>query len=110
MADRGALAHLLRRATFGPRATLRQMAENQHNNGLVQFVGTPSEVADGLCEWFEAKACDGFAIVPSDDPGSFEDFGRLVIPELRRRGVVPEIQTTRRTLRDRLGLPWRAAR
>ena len=100
------------RATFGPGATLRQMAENQANNGLVQFVGTPSEVADGLCEWFEAEACDGFAIVPSDDPGSFEDFGRLVIPELRRRGVVPELEseTAGQTLRERLGLPWRASR
>lgn len=98
------------RAKFGPKATLRQMAENQANNGLVQFVGTPEQVADGLCEWFEAGACDGFAIVPSDDPGSFEDFGRLVIPELRRRGVVPEPGPARQTLRDRLGLPWRATR
>jgi FMN-dependent oxidoreductase (nitrilotriacetate monooxygenase family) len=98
------------RAKFGPLATLRQMAQNQHDNGLVQFVGTPSQVADGLCEWFEAHACDGFAIVPSDDPGSFEDFGRLVIPELRRRGVVPEMDGSGQTLRDRLGLPWRASR
>lgn len=98
------------RAKFGPKATLRQMAENQHSNGLVQFVGNPSQVADGLCEWFEAHACDGFAIVPSDDPGSFEDFGRLVIPELRRRRVVPELQPGSQTLRERLKLPWRASR
>jgi hypothetical protein len=57
--------------------------------------------------WFFASACDGFAIVPTDHPGSLEEFGRLVIPELRRRGLVSETSNARQTLRSRLGLAAR---
>ena len=95
------------RAAFGPNATLRQLAENQATNSLVRFVGDPSRVAEMMSRWFLDSACDGFAIVPTDDPGSLEEFGRLVIPELRRRGLVSETSDARQTLRSRLGLAVR---
>lgn len=95
------------REAFGPNATLRQMAENQASNSLVKFVGDPVQVADQLDAWFQADACDGFAIVPTDDPGSFEDFGRLVIPELRRRRLVNDNEGGGQTLRQRMGLASR---
>src|SRR5260370_39279591 len=50
------------------------------------FSGSPSQVADQMEEWF-GTACDGFVIAGSHAPGSYDDFVRLVVPELQRRGV-----------------------
>ena len=70
------------------------------------FVGTPSEVADGLQEWFE-EACDGFVVAATHIPGAYEDFVRLVVPELQRRGVFHR-DYAGATLRENLGLPFPA--
>ena len=68
------------------------------------FVGTPSEVADGLQEWFE-EACDGFVVAATHIPGAYEDFVRLVVPELQRRGIFHR-DYAGATLRENLGLPF----
>ena len=68
------------------------------------FVGTPGEVADGLQEWFE-EACDGFVVAATHIPGAYEDFVRLVIPELQRRGIYHR-DYAGTTLRENLGLPF----
>ena len=68
------------------------------------FVGTPSEVADGLQEWFE-EACDGFVVAATHIPGAYEDFVRLVVPELQRRGIFHR-DYAGPTLRENLGLPF----
>lgn len=52
-----------------------------------QVVGTPESVADQLQAMFEAKGCDGFVLTPTEMPGSFEAFGRSVVPILQRRGL-----------------------
>jgi FMN-dependent oxidoreductase (nitrilotriacetate monooxygenase family) len=67
------------------------------------FCGTPSEVADQMEEWFTTPACDGFVLVATQMPGAFEDFTRLVVPELQRRGLYHR-DYAGRTLRDNLGL------
>ena len=67
------------------------------------FCGTPSEVADQMEEWFTARACDGFVLVATQMPGAFEDFTRLVVPELQRRGLYHK-DYAGTTLRDNLGL------
>jgi len=67
------------------------------------WVGGPKEVADMLEEWFTGEACDGFVIGPTHLPGSFEDFVRLVVPELQRRGLF-RTEYTGTTLREHLGL------
>jgi FMN-dependent oxidoreductase (nitrilotriacetate monooxygenase family) len=68
------------------------------------FVGTAQDVADGLEEWFTTAACDGFIVAASHVPGAYEDFVRLIVPELQRRGLHRrEYQGT--TLRENLGLP-----
>jgi len=36
---------------------------------------------------FESGGCDGFVVSPTIFPGMFEDFGRMVVPELQRRGL-----------------------
>ena len=95
------------RAKFGEKATLREIVKARSMTAGNRFIGTPEQIADTLEEWFDNYGADGFALMPSDTPGSFEDFTRLIMPELRRRGRVPEQLSTDGTLRDRLGLSER---
>jgi alkanesulfonate monooxygenase SsuD/methylene tetrahydromethanopterin reductase-like flavin-dependent oxidoreductase (luciferase family) len=71
---------------------------------LPLFVGTPRQVADGLEEWFTSEACDGFVLAATHIPGAYEDFVRLVVPELQRRGLFHR-EYTGVTLRENIGLP-----
>ena len=68
------------------------------------LVGSPTEVADELERWADEADVDGFNLAYVTTPGTFADFGRLVVPELRKRGRVPQ-QAERGTLRERLGAP-----
>jgi len=68
------------------------------------IIGSPKEVADRLEQWFGERACDGFVISATHVPGAYEDFVRLVIPELQRRGVFRK-DYTGVTLRENLSLP-----
>jgi hypothetical protein len=54
--------------------------------------------------WVEASACDGFVLAATHMPGTYEEFVRLVVPELQRRGVFRK-EFTGTTLRENLGLP-----
>ena len=99
------------RAHIGGRVRIRDLAA--HRATLLQgprFVGTPKQVADQMEEWFTTGACDGFVLAATHFPGAFEDVVRMVVPELRRRGLFRE-EYTGTTLRDHLGLarPERAA-
>jgi FMN-dependent oxidoreductase (nitrilotriacetate monooxygenase family) len=68
------------------------------------LVGTPSEIVDEMERWLEAPACDGFVIAATHVPGAYEDFVRLVVPELQRRGLTrPDYRGA--TLRENLGIP-----
>lgn len=69
------------------------------------FVGSPTTVADEMEKWFVEEGCDGFVISPTHTPGSYEDFVRLVVPELQRRGVFRK-DYEGSTLRENLGLPY----
>ncbi len=66
------------------------------------LTGAPGEIADELERWVAEADIDGFNIAYVTTPGTFTDFARLVVPELRRRGRVPET-TTPATLREKLG-------
>jgi FMN-dependent oxidoreductase (nitrilotriacetate monooxygenase family) len=66
-------------------------------------IGTPTDIADVMQEWFEATACDGFNVTPATLPGSGEDFVEMVVPELQRRGLF-RTEYEGRTLRENLGL------
>ncbi|MDP3159600.1 MAG: LLM class flavin-dependent oxidoreductase [Reyranella sp.] len=70
---------------------------------LPLFVGSPREIADGLEAWFVGGACDGFVLAATHMPGTYEDFARLVVPELQRRGLVRK-EYAGETLRENLGL------
>ena len=67
------------------------------------FNGTPSQVADQMENWFDFGACDGFVLAATHMPGAYEDFVRLVVPELQRRGLYRH-EYSPGTLRNNLGL------
>ncbi|WP_353937371.1 LLM class flavin-dependent oxidoreductase [Mesorhizobium liriopis] len=71
--------------------------------GHWRVVGTASDIADQLEEWFTGEAADGFNILPAVFPGELDSFVSLVIPELQRRGLFREAYDGR-TLRANLGL------
>ena len=70
---------------------------------LPLFVGSPDQVADQMESWFSSGSCDGFVIAATHMPGAYEDFVRLVVPELQRRGLFRKDYVPG-TLRDNLGL------
>jgi alkanesulfonate monooxygenase SsuD/methylene tetrahydromethanopterin reductase-like flavin-dependent oxidoreductase (luciferase family) len=71
--------------------------------GHQQVVGTPQSIADQLQQWFEEGGADGFNIMSPWFPGGLQDFIELVLPELRRRGLV-RTEYEGSTLREHLGL------
>lgn len=92
------------RAHIGDDITLRDLAG--HRATLLQgprFVGTGTQVADQMEEWFHGGACDGFVLAATHSPGAYEDVVRMVVPELQRRGLF-RTEYEGRTLRDHLGL------
>lgn len=71
--------------------------------GHFQVLGTPRDIADLLEEWFEARAADGFNIMPPIQPAGLSDFVDHVVPELQRRGLFRTAYEGK-TLRENLGL------
>ena len=53
--------------------------------GLLQMVGTPTEVADQMEDYVDQVGGDGFMLSPIYTPGAIEEFVDLVVPELHRR-------------------------
>lgn len=98
------LVQNLRAHIGGDRVTVRDLAG--HRATLLQgprFVGTGKQVADQMEEWFTSGACDGFVMAATHSPGSYEDFVRMVVPDLQHRGLF-RTEYTGSTLRDHLGL------
>ena len=92
------------RAHIGGTVRIRDLAG--HRATLLQgprFVGTATQVADQMEEWFHTGACDGFVLAATHFPGAFEDVVRMVVPELQRRGLFRK-EYGGSTLRDHLGL------
>lgn len=84
--------------------TVRQLARMMGGFGGLEIIGTAGEVADTMQAWLETGAADGFNIMFPTVPQGLDDFVTLVIPELRRRGLVREAyQGT--TLREHFSLP-----
>ncbi|WP_216850831.1 LLM class flavin-dependent oxidoreductase [Acidisphaera sp. L21] len=68
------------------------------------FHGTPKMIADHMEDWFRSGACDGFVLPPTVFPGTYEEFGRMVVPELQRRGIFRR-EYAGKTLRDNIRNP-----
>jgi alkanesulfonate monooxygenase len=84
--------------------TVRQLAVALGGYGGLSFTGSAKTIADEMQHWLESDACDGFNIMFPTIPGGVEDFVRLVVPELQRRGIFRR-EYAGTTLRDHLGLP-----
>jgi alkanesulfonate monooxygenase len=83
--------------------TIRQLYQEVAGMGGFCLIGTPTDIADVMQDWFEDDACDGFNITPTHLPGGCEDFVEMITPELQRRGLF-RIEYEGRTLRENLGL------
>jgi FMN-dependent oxidoreductase (nitrilotriacetate monooxygenase family) len=68
------------------------------------LVGTAGHIADQMEDWFTDAAADGFVVWPTVFPRMFEEFGRLVVPELQRRNLF-RTEYSRATLRENLRNP-----
>ncbi|MBR0655502.1 LLM class flavin-dependent oxidoreductase [Plastoroseomonas arctica] len=82
--------------------TIRQLYQQVVGGGFY-LIGTASDIVDGMQEWFEAEACDGFNVLPPYLPGCCDDFVEFITPELQRRGLFRTAYEGK-TLRENLGL------
>jgi FMN-dependent oxidoreductase (nitrilotriacetate monooxygenase family) len=100
----------VRKQVGDEKLTLRTLAN--HRATLLQgprFVGTGAQIAEQMGEWFHSRSCDGFVLAATHFPGAFEDFTRMVVPQLRSRGLVGDGYPGT-TLRENLGLERPASR
>ena len=95
------LVDLARRENLSIRQLARHYATS---NGHLIFVGTPRAMADLMEEWLREDAADGFMLLQPYFPTPLDNFVRLVVPELQRRGIFRTAYEGR-TLRENLGLP-----
>ncbi|WP_431280902.1 LLM class flavin-dependent oxidoreductase [Humitalea sp. 24SJ18S-53] len=103
-------------SAHGRQAMLLEMAERENlsirqlarrfatANGHLVFVGTPKAMAELMEEWLRADAVDGFMLLQPYFPTPLDNFVRLVVPELQRRGIFRTAYEGT-TLRENLGLP-----
>jgi len=66
------------------------------------IVGSAADIADHLETWYRASAVDGFSVLSAFLHEQFESFARLVVPELRARGLFRDRYESN-TLRGHLG-------
>ncbi len=67
-------------------------------------VGTPAMVADLMEDWFTARGCDGFNLMPAFMPAPATEALEWLVPELQRRGLAQTEYGGDGTLRGSLGL------
>jgi FMN-dependent oxidoreductase (nitrilotriacetate monooxygenase family) len=65
-------------------------------------VGTPTQVADAIERWLDEDGLDGINLRQYHSFDTARDFAELVVPELRKRGRLPEAGAKPTTLRERL--------
>jgi alkanesulfonate monooxygenase SsuD/methylene tetrahydromethanopterin reductase-like flavin-dependent oxidoreductase (luciferase family) len=84
--------------------TIRQLVlKFRVARGHLQAIGSAKSVADTIEQWFVEKGADGFNVVPPYSIKGLEDFTRLVVPELQRRGIFRK-EYEGKTYRENLGL------
>lgn len=74
-----------------------------HLNDTLEFVGTPSSVADTLAHYVTAGAIDGLNLNPNGVPDGFDDVADRLVPALQDRGVYRTAYEGT-TLRENLGV------
>ena len=84
--------------------SIRQLYNEYSVGEGFRLVGTASQIADGMEQWIDQGAADGFNITPTHLPQGIDDFVEFVVPELQRRGRF-RTDYAGATLRENLGLP-----
>lgn len=74
-------------------------------NGTNIYPKSAEAAADEFQEWYETEACDGFILQISHVPEGVTDFVELVVPILRKRGLIRE-DYSGSTMRENLGLKF----
>ncbi|MBS4456720.1 NtaA/DmoA family FMN-dependent monooxygenase [Tuanshanicoccus lijuaniae] len=87
--------------SYSPLDTLAMGVINYHP----VVVGTATDVADFLQEWFESGATDGFSIVPDLSHDGVRSFVEQVVPILQKRGLFHD-DYEGNTLRENLGVSY----
>jgi alkanesulfonate monooxygenase SsuD/methylene tetrahydromethanopterin reductase-like flavin-dependent oxidoreductase (luciferase family) len=73
-----------------------------HPYARLMLFGTPAEVADRMVEWMDRTGVDGFNLMPCPATQGLADFCELLVPELRRRGLLrTSYDPAEQTLRER---------
>jgi alkanesulfonate monooxygenase SsuD/methylene tetrahydromethanopterin reductase-like flavin-dependent oxidoreductase (luciferase family) len=92
------LSGLFRRIAREEGLSIRETARQAYAGGLQNMqwtaTGTPVQVVDEMQRWWEAGTLDGFAVVAPILPMTIDDVADHVVPELRRRGIVPATPRT----------------
>ncbi|WP_199256498.1 NtaA/DmoA family FMN-dependent monooxygenase [Mycolicibacterium mengxianglii] len=83
--------------------TVREATADFLRRGMRELivVGTPDDVADEIAALVDYTGLDGFNFTPFVSPGSYLEFIKHVVPQLRKRGLLP-IEPRRGTLRERI--------
>ncbi len=103
-------AELLTELARREKLTIRELALRvAAGRGHHIVMGTASDVADRMQQWFENGAADGFNVMPPFFPGGLEEFNREVVPLLQERGLFRR-EYEGSTLRDHLGVTRPALR
>jgi FMN-dependent oxidoreductase (nitrilotriacetate monooxygenase family) len=84
----------------GVRKTPREVLTEFRDKGIngTVFQGSPERVADEMETFLQEVDADGFLVQPHVSPATYDDFIDLLVPELRRRGLLrpaPERSTLR---------------
>lgn len=104
------LAQLARRERFAPMLiqarerglTLREFAKWVAGSGFM-VAGTAEALAERIAGWYQARAVDGFVVMPPWVPEASDAFFNEVVPLLQERGVFRDAYQAS-TLRGHLGL------
>jgi FMN-dependent oxidoreductase (nitrilotriacetate monooxygenase family) len=95
------LARLARQDGMTIRKLYKIMAGASGHNFVV---GSVTEVADLMEDWFTARGCDGFNLMPAFMPEPAIEAFEWLVPELQRRGLFQTEYQGDGTLRSSLGL------
>ncbi len=85
--------------TLGEMLGMNSINANAHMN----MIGTASSIADEMQQWFGARVCDGFTVIPAYMPEGLDRICDLLIPELQDRGLF-RTEYPGTTFRETLGL------
>ena len=99
-----AFSDILTRVDSELQWTTRKLGEWLCIGGMsATAVGTPAQVADEMERWIKVADVDGFNLARASGFETMTDFVDLVVPELRRRGLLPEKPLPPMSLRERFG-------